>query len=157
MANDTDDTNFPDKEYREVLNQFAYAGPADRHRIQQVAAEANAIPTKHFSSELRRLSDTIGTSAKEVTRGTEVIKEAIEEFNTSATAYVRNLSGALNNFRDSMDKSSGQMWWLTLWLVIFTAVLALFTGMLAFKEVDLFGGAAKTTFLKQSDLRQLNR
>jgi hypothetical protein len=55
-----------------------------------------------------------------------------------------------------MDKSSKQMWWLTLWLVVFTALLAVFTAMLSFKDLGMF--PAKATIRSVTpELHQLNR
>jgi hypothetical protein len=81
-----------------------------------------------------------------------------EKFDVSARHHVNHLSGALYAFRESMDKSSRQMWWLTFWLVVLTAFLAVFTAVLAFKDVGAFSGTAKPTVssIKPPELHQLN-
>jgi phage-related minor tail protein len=96
-------------------------------------ARVDAVLVEHLSQTVDQLGEVIGASANQVARGTNVIKDAIEKFQSSAVASTEKLCSSLDSFRESMDKSSKVMARLTLLLVVFTAILAVFTAVLAFR------------------------
>lgn len=155
MANDPAETGIS-PELQKHIDRLGKMAANESGQIYASQAEIQAILAGQLSKDIKFLSGVISASASQMAGTTNVIKEAVEKFDASAKHEVNHLAGALYAFRDSMDKSSRQMWWLTLWLVVFTALLVVFTAVLAFKDLGIFPAKA-TVRSVTPELRQLNR
>jgi hypothetical protein len=93
------DENSPEKELEKLIKQLGQMSFQESGLIYALKAQIQANLARQLSKDMNSLSGVIGASANQVVRGTNVIKEAIERFDASATADVDKLSLALDKFR----------------------------------------------------------
>jgi hypothetical protein len=132
--NQNEREDFPKQIVDELINNLGREGIVTGH-VLSLRAKIDAVLAAEFSRKMSRLSNVISGSANQVARGTKVIKESLDQFQATTSESADKLCKALDAFRRSMDKSSGEMSRLTFWLVVFTALLAIFTAVVAVREI----------------------
>lgn len=114
-----------DKTPEELLAELSKKDYPGAEGVQGIRAALDLKLAETISGRLNKLSEVIGASANQIAKGAKFAGESIDHFRSDTLKSNEKLIQSLDDFRKSMDKSSERMSSLTLWLVVFTAVLAL--------------------------------